>query len=88
VAELYRWWNTQRGVIANRLFIEAFVIMEPFWTLRLGAAPFWMTFNKIRARYPIPPTLRQFDHFLDEACDHYPVIWIDDVERQNSLMSI
>jgi hypothetical protein len=46
VAELYRWWYRQRGLIANRLLVESFVIMEPFWTLRTGSVPFWMVFNK------------------------------------------
>ncbi|HEY9666433.1 MAG TPA: hypothetical protein V6C91_06485 [Coleofasciculaceae cyanobacterium] len=50
VAELYRWWYRQRGLpnadsgsaAENRLFIESFVYLQPWWTLRLGLVPFWM----------------------------------------------
>lgn len=45
VADLYRWWYRQRGIPANRLFVESFVIIEPYWALRTGSVPFWMKFN-------------------------------------------
>jgi hypothetical protein len=45
VADLYRWWYTQRGLAPNRLIVDSFILMEPFWTLRTGSAPFWMTVN-------------------------------------------
>ena len=45
VAELYRWWYRARGIPANRLLVDSFIIMDPWWTLRLGAVPFWMKFN-------------------------------------------
>lgn len=50
VADLYRWWYRQRGMIANRLLVESFVVMEPYWTLRTGSVPFWMVFNKQPSR--------------------------------------
>jgi hypothetical protein len=46
VADLYRWWNKKRGVVGNRLLVESFVALEPYWTIRTGSAPFWMVFNK------------------------------------------
>jgi hypothetical protein len=46
VAELYRWWYRGRGIDSTRLVIESFILLEPWWTLRSGAAPFWMVFNK------------------------------------------
>jgi hypothetical protein len=45
IAELYRWWYRARGLPANRLLVDSFILMDPWWTLRLGAVPFWMKFN-------------------------------------------
>ena len=45
VADLYRWWYRVRGLPANRLLVDSFILMDPCWTLRLGAVPFWMKFN-------------------------------------------
>jgi hypothetical protein len=44
VADLYRWWYKQRGLCANRLLVESFVVMEPYWALRTGSVPFWSKF--------------------------------------------
>jgi hypothetical protein len=47
VADLHRQWYRERGLMAaNRLLIESFVVLEPYWALRTGAVPFWMKFNK------------------------------------------
>jgi hypothetical protein len=45
VSDLYRWWYRQRNLTPNRLLVESFFIMEPYWTLRTGSVPFWMKFN-------------------------------------------
>jgi hypothetical protein len=45
VADLYRAWYRQCGLPDNRLLIESFILMEPYWALRVGAVPFWMKFN-------------------------------------------
>ncbi|RUR75992.1 hypothetical protein ACF3DV_26395 [Chlorogloeopsis fritschii PCC 9212] len=45
VADLYRWWYEQRGLPSNRLFVESFVYLQPWWTLRLGLVPYWIVFN-------------------------------------------
>jgi hypothetical protein len=45
VAELYRWWYRARGLPAERLLVDSFILMDPWWTLRLGAVPFWVKFN-------------------------------------------
>lgn len=45
VADIYREWYAIRRLKANRLFAECFFVMEPHWTLRIGAVPFWMKFN-------------------------------------------
>jgi hypothetical protein len=45
VADLYRWWNGERGIPANRLFVQSFIALDPYWTVRTGSVPFWMRFN-------------------------------------------
>jgi hypothetical protein len=45
VAELYRWWYSRLGRPDDRLFVESFVLLDPYWVLRAGAVPYWMTFN-------------------------------------------
>lgn len=44
VSELYRWWYRRRGMADDRLFVESFLLVEPYWTLRAGLVPFWLTF--------------------------------------------
>src|SRR5205823_1527409 len=46
VADLYRQWYGRRRMPANRLMVESFILMEPWWALRTGSVPFWMVFNK------------------------------------------
>jgi hypothetical protein len=60
VADLYRWWYRERGFDSRRLIVESFILLEPWWTLRTGAAPFWMVFNK-------EPSLAALEHYLDHA---------------------
>lgn len=45
VADFYRWWYRRRGLKANRLLVESFILLEPYWALRTGSVPFWMKFN-------------------------------------------
>jgi len=45
VADLYRWWYEKRGIASNRLLVETFNVVEPWWTLRTGSVPFWIVFN-------------------------------------------
>jgi hypothetical protein len=66
VADLHRAWYGERGLPADRLVIESFVLIEPYWTLRIGAVPFWMTFNMQPsldwARRYITEAAAPFDH--------------------------
>ncbi|WP_240761565.1 hypothetical protein [Nitrosococcus wardiae] len=57
VADLYRWWYGKRGFMSNRLLVESFILMEPWWNLRIGAAPFWMVFN-------MEPSAKQLEYYL------------------------
>ncbi len=45
VADLYRAWYAKMGWETNRLFAECFAMVEPLWTFKSGAIPFWMAFN-------------------------------------------
>lgn len=45
VAELYKRWYRDRGIEANRLLAECFLLLEPWWALRTGSVPFWVAFN-------------------------------------------
>jgi hypothetical protein len=60
VADLYRWWYRRRGMLANRLLAESFILMEPWWTLRTGSVPFWMKFN-------VAPSADCIERYLDTA---------------------
>lgn len=44
-ADFYLWWNRRRGIPETRLIVDSFILMEPYWTVRSGAVPFWMLFN-------------------------------------------
>ncbi len=45
VAHLYRWWYRRLGWPADHLFVESFLLLDPYWVLRAGAVPYWVTFN-------------------------------------------
>jgi hypothetical protein len=45
VADLYRWWYQRLGAADNRLVVDSFILMEPYWTTRSRSVPFWMVFN-------------------------------------------
>lgn len=60
VADLYAWWNARRGIKERRLLVESFIVMEPYWTMRTGAIPFWMVFN-------MEPSARALEHYLDAS---------------------
>jgi len=67
VAELYRWWYKQRQLLANRLLVESFILLEPMWSLRTGSVPFWMVFN-------MEPSLNWLEQYLDT--DPYDEIYM------------
>ncbi|KFI22532.1 hypothetical protein [Nitrosococcus oceani] len=63
VADLYQWWYGQRGILSNRLLVESFILMEPWWTLRLGAVPFWMVFN-------MEPSAQRLENYLNSRAPY------------------
>jgi hypothetical protein len=60
VADFYRWWYGKRRMPANRLLVESFIVMEPYWTLRTGSVPLWMKFN-------MQPSLDWLHRYLDDS---------------------
>lgn len=45
VADLHRWWYGRLGMPVDRLLVESFLLMEPYWARRTASVPFWMTFT-------------------------------------------
>jgi len=66
VADFYRRWYEERGLPANRLLVESFILMEPWWALRTGSVPFWMVFN-------MEPSADRLERYLDST-DPYDYI--------------
>ncbi|MFC7704629.1 hypothetical protein ACFQXB_10535 [Plastorhodobacter daqingensis] len=60
VAEFHRSLYHARGMAANRLFVESFLMVEPHWTLRTGSVPYWMKFN-------MQPSLEALERYLNGA---------------------
>ncbi|MBW3612360.1 MAG: hypothetical protein KY392_00705 [Chloroflexi bacterium] len=58
VADLYRWWYTQRGLGPVRLLAESFILMEPIWALRTGSAPYWCKFSTL-------PSVEKLERYVD-----------------------
>lgn len=58
VASLYRWWYRRRGLPADRLLVESFLLLDPWWTLRTASVPFWMVFD-------MEPSLARLHAYLD-----------------------
>lgn len=66
VAELYRWWYRRLRRPDDRLFVESFVLVDPYWMLRAGAVPYWTTFNAL-------PGVDRLANYLD-GTDPYRTI--------------
>ena len=66
VADLYRWWYRRRGLPADRLLVESFILLEPLWTLRTGSVPFWI-------KFAMEPPAAALERYLD-AADPYDEI--------------
>jgi hypothetical protein len=60
VAGLYREQYRARGIPDNCLLVGSFILLDPWWTLRLGAVPFWLTF-------PMMPSADWLRRFLDAS---------------------
>ena len=65
VADFYRDQLRKRGKPHNRLFIESFLMVEPYWTMRTGSVPYWMKFNMEPSREAVLRYLAQSDSYED-----------------------
>ncbi|OZM77285.1 hypothetical protein CFP66_36775 [Pseudonocardia sp. MH-G8] len=44
VADLYRWWYRRRGLVADRLLVESFALLDPHLVIATGSVPYWSDF--------------------------------------------
>jgi hypothetical protein len=70
VADLYRWWYRQRGLAADRLLVESFVLLEPWWTLRLGLVSYWSAFS-------VQPSVARLEAYLKTAAPYAEISLTD-----------
>ena len=45
VADWYRERYAERDRPVDRLLVQSFVLIEPWWTIRTGSVPYWAAFN-------------------------------------------
>jgi hypothetical protein len=60
IAELYRSWHQREGRPADLLLVESFVLLDPWWTLQLGAVPLWL-------KFPVEPSADRLERYLDST---------------------
>ncbi|MEP0914413.1 hypothetical protein NDI45_26270 [Leptolyngbya sp. GB1-A1] len=60
VADLHRLWYTEAGLPTNRLLVESFAYLQPWWTRHLGLVPYWTVFNDQRSA-------NELDRYLDST---------------------
>lgn len=60
VADIYRQWYQEHGLRDERLLVESFVLLAPFWALRTGSIPYWCSFN-------VEPSARRLAQYLENA---------------------
>ena len=65
VADLHRWWYAERGLPDDRLLVESFILLEPYWALAAGLVPLWTTFNTEDAAAPVERYLDQRPPFAE-----------------------
>lgn len=91
VADLYRNWYRQRGMLTNQLLIECFAVHEPYWSLRTGSVPFWMVFNTEPSadaveRY-LQNTTSYDDIYLMLLSHGTESVGLASIDRWNSILS-
>lgn len=72
VAELYVWWYERRGVPTRRIVAENFILIDPWWSLRVGAVPYWTVFNSDSSARRLGAYLqeREFDELFLALFSH------------------
>jgi hypothetical protein len=62
VADAYRRWYLRSGHAADRLLVETFIAVEPFWALATRTVPLWVTF-------PTEPSLATAQRYIGDGSD-------------------
>jgi pimeloyl-ACP methyl ester carboxylesterase len=57
-ADLYRWWYRRRGLLAQRLLVESFVLLDPWLTQRTASVPYW-------SKFPVDTSADALARYLD-----------------------
>ncbi|WP_197732891.1 hypothetical protein [Paraburkholderia pallida] len=57
-AHVYRQWYEDNAIVARRLIVDSFLLMDPLTTLKLHAIPFWLMFC-------VEPSANALQRFLD-----------------------
>ncbi|CAD6563049.1 hypothetical protein ACFQ3P_41500 [Paraburkholderia sabiae] len=65
-AAVYRDWYRDAGIIARRLVVDSFLLMEPLTTMRLHALPFWLLFCVEPSARALERYLQMQQHAFDE----------------------
>ncbi|CAL1240009.1 alpha/beta fold hydrolase [Candidatus Methylocalor cossyra] len=68
VADFFRAWYRRRRLLAERLVVANFILMEPYWTLRTGSVPFWTVFD-------VEPSAARLESYL-AGTDAYDEIYL------------
>lgn len=78
VADLYRWWYRRLGRPADRMFVEPFVLLDPYWVLRSANVPYWVTFNAMGSLRRLVDHLRRVP----------PYAWIEATLIANGIRTV
>jgi hypothetical protein len=70
VADFYRTSYWHRGLPGDRLVIESFVYLQPWWIQRTGAVPYWSVF-------PVDPSTDQLQEYLDQIETPYEEMYLN-----------
>jgi hypothetical protein len=63
VADLHRWWYARQGLPDDRLAVDSFILMDPYWTLRTASVPFWTKFG-------VMPSWSALERYLESAAPY------------------
>lgn len=67
ITDLQRRWYTARGLSAERLLIESFVVLDPVAALRSSSVPYWSMFS-------VEPSVRRLAAHLDGTAPYEEVL--------------
>lgn len=66
VADLYGDQYAEREFDTDRLFVQDFTLIDPWWTVRTGSVPFWIPFNANAAVESVERYLEDRSSDVDE----------------------